>query len=152
MKKNRKIQGVSVIVFILILAAPFSSCTNLDDDSSGQKGPRKPLAEYTEDYAREWAPIAGEHIPEIQFVKKKGEEYIHIYVPLKDPSPAHYIEKIGIFDIDTKKDLAVAVFPRETTRFEIEFPYHYDDRSVKVFVKCNLHDLWTVDHLERFRK
>lgn len=140
--------------FFLIIGSLIilSSCTNLEDASDRKGEPRKPLEEYTEDYSREWEPIAKDHLPTISFSEREGKQYISIYVPLSDPSPSHYIEKIGIFDIETKKDLEVAVFPRETTRYQIEFPYDFDDNKVKVFVKCNLHDLWTVDRLGRFRK
>jgi desulfoferrodoxin (superoxide reductase-like protein) len=112
---------------------------------------RTPLPEYTESYAREWETIAPEHIPQIKFIHRESGEFIQIYVPLKDASASHYIEKIGIADKETKADLDVAVIPRGSKKFQVELPYKYNDNQVKVFVKCNMHDMWTVDDLGRFR-
>jgi desulfoferrodoxin (superoxide reductase-like protein) len=63
---------------------------------------------------------------------------------MKDSSPAHYIEKIGIMDKD-KKDIAVKSIEQRSGFIEARFSLHPvpDSKDIKVYAKCNLHDLWT---------
>lgn len=112
-------------------------------------GPPKP--EYTKADPGRWVEIAEDHLPEIKFVTSPLSDKIHIELKSRNWSENHYIEKIGIMDKKTKRDLAVQEFPRGTFVFDADFDYDFNDKDVKVYVKCNLHDLWTVDDLERFR-
>ena len=81
---------------------------------------------------------------EIVFDEKKSKDNIKVKVLGKKFSERHYIEVIGIMDergadIDTKylqrtdKPIAILSLSKKD----------YDPDKVKVFAKCNLHDLWT---------
>ena len=129
------------------LALLTASCS-FEDESTG---PRRPQDEYTADEPGEWAGIAQEHLPQISFIERDGKEFVRVRLAFHDPNPAHYIEKIGIFEKATKRDLEVISFDRDTGTYDVELPYHYKDKDVKIFVKCNLHDLWTVDNIQKFR-
>lgn len=145
---RNRIRLTAVLLTALLIAPLFLSCNYMSDDT----GPRTPQAEYTAEDPGEWRDIADKHLPVIEFVQKEGNEYLRVYVPLNDPSSSHYIEKIGILEKETKKDLFVKEFARNEDRYQIDIPYNYSDEEVKVFVKCNLHDLWTLDGLETQRE
>ena len=125
----------------------FVSCGN-----PGEKDVGPPRPEYTEDDPGRWADIADDHLPDIKIQGGFFSPKISISLESKKWSRDHYIEKIGLFRIKDKRDLAVQEFPRGTFVYTAEFPYEYNDDEVKVFVKCNLHDLWTVEHLDRFHE
>ncbi len=149
--KNKNIYESQLKTLSMILAGLLftAGCSNLKDDPG--EGRRTPLPEYTEHNAREWTAVSPEHLPVISFTVKQGTPYIRVQVPLKNPSESHYIEKIGIYNKISKEVLAEKAFSRTDRIFEADFPYDYNDAEIKVFVKCNLHDLWTVEDPGRFR-
>ncbi len=106
-----------------------------------------PLREYTEENPREWGKIAEEHIPQARMTSDRGMEAIVIKVPLKKPSTGHYIEKIGILD-EKGKEIVSEAIPRlpnpKTHAFFLTRDLPRDRSKLKVFIKCNLHDRWTV--------
>lgn len=102
-----------------------------------------PMKEYTRNVPGEWTGMEDEHIP---IIIRDGNKIV-IRVNLKKPGPTHFIEKIGIMDKD-KKDLAGKVFSPHSKSFEAHFPRSVlpaDLKGVKVYAKCNIHDLWTVE-------
>jgi desulfoferrodoxin (superoxide reductase-like protein) len=106
-----------------------------------------PLAEYTEENPREWENIADEHVPQARLTTDKGREAIIIKAPLKKPTTAHYIEKIGILD-ETGREIISETIPRmpnpKTYAFFLTDYLPRDRSKLKIFIKCNLHDRWTV--------
>ena len=107
----------------------------------------KPLPEYTEENPREWAKIAPEHIPQAKMTSNKGRPAIVIQVPLKKGSTEHYIEKIGILD-EKGRVIVSETIPRlpnpRTYAFFFVQDLPSDLKKLKIFIKCNLHDRWTV--------
>jgi len=134
-------------LFLFILSLTVFSCGNPPSDDTGA-----PKPEYTEEDPGRWESIAEDHLPEISILGGYFSPRIKISLESKNWNKSHYIEKIGIFRISDKKDLAIQEFSPGTFVYSAEFPYEYEDDQVKVFVKCNLHDLWTVDDLKRFRE
>ena len=113
-------------------------------ESKPKVPPRVPKREYTEEVPGEWKSIANEHLPELKIDYSKKKENIHVKVPGHKFTTDHYIEKIGIFD-ENFVDLDVKTFERGQDPIAIlslNFKDHNPEK-VKVFVKCNLHDLWT---------
>ncbi len=147
------LKSFSLIILGLCIF-PVTGCTNMgtDEDTS------KPLPEYTREYAREWEHIKEEHIPVIQKnaapdASALGGQSIRVTVPLKNPSPGHYIEVIGVAD-QNKKTLHAVRFTRDTAVFTAVIPVDasWDLTKVKVFAKCNLHDTWTAGYLSDYIK
>lgn len=104
-----------------------------------------PQAEYTVEQPGEWRGIEDEHLPKISFQPNESEGNIVVHVDLKTRSPSHYLERIGIMTED-KKDLAGTAFNRNSTDYTVRMTIHANQASgkIKVYAKCNLHDLWTV--------
>lgn len=135
------------LIFILSILG----CAQEDQE---KVDPITPKPEYTATDAAEWEPIKSDHLPIVDVNIK--EKTIHVIVPGKTFDTSHYIEKIGIMDRD-KVDLAVKSFDREekpeTTIQLKSFPE--DWKHTKIYVKCNLHDLWTTtleEEIEKTRK
>ncbi|MBE7436963.1 MAG: hypothetical protein HS115_00810 [Spirochaetales bacterium] len=127
---------IQVTAFFLLLA-----CSDSDDWKKGKIVPQK---EYTKDSPREWADIAPEHVPLARKSMDKGKDAILIELPDFQPDYEHYIEKFGMMDLQGKELGIVAV---ERSGRPRNFGYIPLDTStmrgkVKVFAKCNNHDLW----------
>lgn len=108
-----------------------------------------PKPEYTREAPYEWAGLEEEHLPVI-VINKDRDPDISIIVNLKNPGKNHYIEKIGLID-GNKNELAVKNFTTNDKIFEAQFSSSIlpsDEKKVKVFVKCSLHDLWTAPLFE----
>lgn len=126
--------------FLIVLF--FIFCSQKENQNTG---PIVPLPEYTEDNPREWSEIAEEHIPQLQKVFSGRRNQLYVEVPLKQSNYEHYIEKIGLLSLDGKE---IAVQSLERKHRPQNFAYFDEDlvsgmRRIKVFAKCNLHDLWT---------
>jgi desulfoferrodoxin (superoxide reductase-like protein) len=129
--------------FLLFSIAPVTGCGENDRlEKSGEH--RKPKEEYTRDKPGEWEEIAGEHLPVVT-IHENEIQNIRVRVNLKSAGTGHYIEKIGIMD-SSKRDIAVKTFSRHERYFEAKFSLSPlpEEKGTKVYVKCNLHDLWTV--------
>lgn len=111
----------------------------------GEPGPRKPQDEYTAKKPGEWKNIAKDHLPVIKYHPMKTADNIEIFVPGNSFSESHYIEKIGIMDKE-KRDVASKSFKRgeRPGAFLTLDPIPEYSENYKIYVKCNLHDLWTV--------
>ncbi len=140
------------VLFILLLPGLFFACSN-EADRGGQ-GTYKPLPEYTKEEPGRWAAISKDHAPTVELYFDGTRDVIRVKVALRDSSHGHFIEKIGIFEKKSKKDLYVIELPSDVAVYDVTIPYPegYKDDQIKVFAKCNLHDLWTVDEIGRFRK
>ncbi len=138
---NRAIQ---ISVYALICAA-IISCK---DSMPTGDGPIIPMKEYTLDNAREWTDIAKFHSPTAKRSSNNGKAAVIVEVPLAKADEGHYIEKIGIMDM-AGKELAAQSMKRERN----PLTYAYFDAGlipwsgrVKVFAKCNKHDLWVKEY------
>ncbi|MBK9497986.1 MAG: hypothetical protein KBF99_02305 [Leptospiraceae bacterium] len=104
-----------------------------------------PQKEYTKDKPAEWAQIANDHLPEIVFEKSKSKDNVKVKVLGRKFSERHYIEIIGLMD-EHKADIDIKHFERGNNPIAILTlnQKEHNPETVKVFAKCNLHDLWTV--------
>lgn len=111
-----------------------------------------PRLEYSLDKPGEWVGLEAEHIPRVT-INRQSKPYILVWVPLKNASTEHYIEKIGIMDKD-RNDIALKVFSRHEKYFEAKFLLSEIkvDKDMKLFAKCNLHDLWVTNLKEALDK
>lgn len=122
------------------------SCSNEEDNSiSGQKQkiiPITPKSEYTEQESGEWKLLKDDHLPHIKIIPKSTKDNIEVQV-LGKFNDQHYIERIGIMNADNQ-DLAGVNLTKiqNATAILTLFPIP-DSPKNKVYVKCNLHDLWT---------
>ncbi len=140
------IRKFTATLIISFTAIPAISCSNQDPD---KQSPKNPMSEYTAENPGEWAPLKDEHIPRINiFNDTYSHEVLRVTVSLKKPSPAHYIEVIGVMD-ENKKTLWSKPFSKDTKVFSVTIPVEsgWDLRSIKVYAKCNLHDTWTAGNL-----
>jgi desulfoferrodoxin (superoxide reductase-like protein) len=127
------------LIFLFILAL-IVSCAQEQEPTKVE--PITPKPEYTAEDPAEWESVKSDHLPFVEAIPSEGT--IYIKVPGKDFNPSHYIEKIGIMNKD-KQDLDVKAFGREDVpeaKFTIK-PFPEDWKNTKIYVKCNLHDLWT---------
>jgi desulfoferrodoxin (superoxide reductase-like protein) len=137
---------------LAVIIASFLSCKNDGVDSEVSERYTTddrivPLAEYTEDNPREWGDIAQEHIPRVRWTKNNGRDAIVVEVPLKKKSTQHYIERIGVLGANGKEIVSEGI-PRLPNPRTHAFFYKDDlpakTEGVKVYIKCNLHSMWTV--------
>lgn len=131
-----------VISFFFLFSLTYC---NADQDSNTPVEPITPKQEYTEEDAGEWEEIKNEHLPIVTIDRTQSEKNISVQIPGRNFSNTHYIEKIGIMDRD-KIDLTVEV-PQNKLEPSVTLtlkPIPSDLDTTKIFVKCNLHDLWTV--------
>ncbi len=121
------------------------------DQDSQKVEPKTPQEEYTEQEAGEWESIKDVHLPKVEIDSKAGK--VSVQLEGKNFSQSHYIERIGVMNAD-KVDLASKPFSRgESPKANfILNPFPSDLEHTKVYVKCNLHDLWTVSFSEALRK
>lgn len=129
----------------LALLSLAAACKKVDE--LPKDGPITPMKEYTLDNAREWTDIAKLHSPKARKSVNNGHPAVLIEVPLEKADEGHYIEKIGIMDM-SGKELAVQTMKRE--RNPITYAYFELNiipwsGKVKVFAKCNKHDLWVAE-------
>ena len=146
MNKN-KILFLKSLAFLLITIV-FMSCTNESQIDSEHKDsqekivPKVPKPEYTEKDAGEWEDIKDAHIPIIKLNRKSREDNIEISVK-GEFTEQHYIERIGIMD-ENKQDLAgMSLKKLQKATVTLTLDPIPDNPNVKVYVECNLHDLWT---------
>lgn len=135
------------IYFSLFLILFNFYCSNEEGGNQPQPPPEKivpitPKAEYTEQEAREWEEIKDEHLPKIKIDFKSKKENIAIKVE-GGFNERHYIERIGIMD-ENKQDLAgKSLEVNQKPEVVLSLDPIPENPRVKVYVKCNLHDLWT---------
>jgi|JI8StandDraft_1071087.scaffolds.fasta_scaffold10771_5 desulfoferrodoxin (superoxide reductase-like protein) len=121
--------------------------TSCKDSNQQGDGPLIPQKEYSIGNAREWTEIEKEHAPTARRSVFEGKPAVLIEVSLKKTDQGHYIEKFGIMDMQGK-ELAVTTIKRE--RNPLTYAY-FDIKllpwsgKVKVFAKCNNHDLWVTE-------
>lgn len=133
-----------IFLFAMGLSPWLTSCK--DSNQQGE-GPLIPQKEYSIGNAREWTEIEKEHAPTAKRSVFEGKPAVVVEVPLKNVDQGHYIEKIGIMDLKGN-ELAVTTIKRERN----PLTYAYFDLKVlpwsgrvKVFAKCNNHDLWVTE-------
>lgn len=134
---------------IIFLFMFFSGCTNEGENTLPEpKGnaekivPKIPKPEYTEKDAGEWDLIKNDHVPIIKINSKSKKNNIEIRVN-GNFSDQHYIERIGIMD-ENKQDLAgINLKKLQELNVTLTLDPIPDNPRIKVYVKCNLHDLWT---------
>lgn len=131
--------GKILYAIVLMLIAACKGNNEVPKD-----GPITPMKEYTIDNAREWTDIAKDHAPIARKSVDKGKPAVIVEVPMPRKDEGHYIEKIGIMDMQGK-ELAVQTMKRErnpTTYAYFDLTLLPWSGKVKVFAKCNKHDLW----------
>ncbi len=155
---REKYQKKNILLGIMLIS--FLNCVgdteNKNNYDEKQRNPDpessaiSPQKEYTKDKPAEWEPIANDHLPEIIFDKSKTKDNIQIKVPGKKFTERHYIEIIGLMD-EHKAEIDVKKFERGNNPIAILTlnQKEYEPENIKVFVKCNLHDLWTVSLISK---
>lgn len=158
---KHKMQGRKIMnQFLIVLLLLFSlwNCGDQNDPTSknGKDGktanallnsnqnvqPVVPKAEYTQEAPGEWQNIAKDHL--IDFAYDPTSSQINIQVKGDTFDEGHYIEKIGLMD-SNKADITTRTFDRgsiPSVSFNIDSSV--DITKVKIYAKCNLHDLWTM--------
>ena len=143
-RSRAKLAKIVLISLAMGLSPWLMSCK--DSNQTGD-GPLIPQKEYSIGNAREWTEIEKEHAPTARRSVFEGKPAVLIEVSLKNADQGHYIEKIGIMDMQGK-ELAVTTIKRE--RNPLTYAY-FDIKllpwsgKVKVFAKCNNHDLWVTE-------
>ncbi len=146
LKSKTIILLASLSVVLLSCAGDNDNSEKNDVDSNSDSNSRaiSPQKEYTKDKPAEWEGIANEHLPEVKFDKSKTKDNIKVEVLGRKFTERHYIEVIGIMD-ERQADLDVKYLKRgdkPTVILSLNTKEN-DPEKIKVFVKCNLHDLWT---------
>ena len=120
-----------------------SFCKNTPD-AENTKERIIPKAEYTLDEPGEWEGMDFEHVPKVKILPGTKQN-IQVKMVLINHDGSHYIERIGIMD-ENKKDLAGQSFSKNTQYYDIKLDLYPipKNKNLKVYAKCNLHDLWTV--------
>jgi desulfoferrodoxin (superoxide reductase-like protein) len=128
---------LTLIVFILI------SCQK-EGGNDETADPIKPQDEYTKENPGEWKAVAKDHAPLIELGGKLSPNNIKVTVPGSEFNDLHYIEKIGLIDKD-KKELVGKSLEKGVHEASLTFKYDPDSlEDLKIYVKCNLHDVWTM--------
>ena len=146
LKSKTIILLASLSLVLLSCAGDNDNSEKNDVDSNSDSNSRaiSPQKEYTKDKPAEWEGIANEHLPEVKFDKSKTKDNIKVEVLGRKFTERHYIEVIGIMD-ERQADLDVKYLKRgdkPTVILSLNTKEN-DPEKIKVFVKCNLHDLWT---------
>lgn len=149
MKVNNMTRQINVFLkfmVVLFCITLFFSCTNeLQNDLNEPKEkiiPKVPKPEYTEKDAGEWEEIKDAHVPTIKLNRKSKTDNVEITVN-GEFTEQHYIERIGIMD-ENKQDLAgISLTKLQKATVTLTLDPIPENPKVKVYVKCNLHDLWT---------
>ncbi len=104
--------------------------------------PKTPKSEYTEIDSGEWEDIKNNHLPQIKISPKSKKENVEISVT-GEFNEDHYIERIGVMD-ENKQDIAgIDLERKQIPHIKLTLDPFPENPRVKVYVKCNLHDLWT---------
>lgn len=153
MKFNKILRLSKLLLTAWIIVISLYNCSGEGENAENGNRPQSsepsraisPQKEYTKDKPAEWEAIADDHIPEIEFDEKKSKDNIKVKVLGKKFSERHYIEVIGIMD-ERGADIDIKYLQRESKPAVILSlnKKEYDPDKIKVFAKCNLHDLWTV--------
>ncbi len=140
------------LAMIFMILSSIMGCADKIDQPV-DNDPIKPQDVYTRKKPANWRGKENTHLPQVVIYEGRKQNIV-VTVPLKDPSPRHYIEKIAIYDKKNKKDLAVKVFSKHAGYFEAIFSLHPVPRGehIMVYAKCNLHDLWMVPLSEAIKK
>jgi desulfoferrodoxin (superoxide reductase-like protein) len=128
------------ILWVLIIIAGCNK--SREEDNQKQKVPQP---EYTRENPGEWEGMENEHLPKIEVLPNESKDNVIVTVALKNPSETHYVERIGVMDAE-RKDIAGQSFTRNAHGYRAVltvYPLH-ENSNFKVYVKCNLHDLWTM--------
>lgn len=133
----------------ITISIVFSSCTNEVEQSSKEPtrpkekvSPKTPKSEYTEIDAGEWEGIKDSHLPQIKIISKSKKENIEIKIN-GEFTEEHYIERIGIMD-ENKQDLAgIDLQKKQIPSVKLTLDPIPENPKIKIYVKCNLHDMWT---------
>jgi desulfoferrodoxin (superoxide reductase-like protein) len=134
------------IIWFAIASTFFGACSQERDQGKGDGGPRKPQQEYTRQRPGEWEGLKKRHLPHITVYPGKSKNNIKVRVNLYSESKDHYIERIGVMD-GNKRDLVSKKIPTQTLQRVVKVDFTLDPiprgDDIKVYVKCNRHDLWT---------
>ncbi|PJZ69587.1 hypothetical protein CH373_08725 [Leptospira perolatii] len=141
---NKIAEALHLFLFFLSIFI-FEKCNFNESDTK----PKTPKAEYTAQDPGEWEGMESSHAPLFTVEKLEGGK-TKITVTVKENSlynASHYIERIGIFNKD-KIDIVGKSFQKPahglpSTRAELVVKDLSNDPHLKVYLKCNLHDLWT---------
>jgi desulfoferrodoxin (superoxide reductase-like protein) len=101
--------------------------------------------QFTREKPGHWEGLEDEHLPRIKFFPDRKKDNIEVRVYLNPSGGRHYIEKIGLMN-EQKQDVSVVSLKNDVPQSNIVVYLTYplgDTDKVKVFVKCNIHDLWT---------
>jgi desulfoferrodoxin (superoxide reductase-like protein) len=129
-------------VFVLFLFLLTVHCVQEESTTEGVS-PVIPQKEYTGEEPGQWAGLANDHIPKFTFNRSLNQNNLRVEIPGRKFNERHYIEAIGIMD-EKMADIDVKILQRGDIPIAIlTLDKSMDPKKVKVFAKCNLHDLWT---------
>lgn len=132
------------LVIYIMLMTPGILLLTLCNKEEPLKVYKTPMPEYTAKNSRELSDISKEHIPKIEINPGKSTENVLVYVKLDNPSERHYIEVIGIMDMQGKDIVEPVRFNRvRAVSYYGRFTVESLTEDYKVYAKCNLHNLWT---------
>lgn len=138
-KQKSWIRGRAFGLFLVLLSF---NCIQENTDTTGVT-PIVPQKEYTKGEPGEWESISADHIPKFEWDKTLSKNNLRIEVPGRKFNERHFIEAIGIMD-ERMADLDVKILQRGDVPIAIlTLDKSHDPKKIKVFAKCNLHDLWT---------
>ena len=84
------------------------------------------------------------NIPQVELKGKLDPNNIHVTLSGTEFNSSHYIEKVGLVDKE-KKELVSKSLEKGLHEASLTYKYDFDDlKDMKVYVKCNLHDVWTL--------
>jgi desulfoferrodoxin (superoxide reductase-like protein) len=143
-----KLAKVSKKLIILCFNLVLISCAANEEESASNPASRAgriPQKEYTLENPGEWKSIALDHIPEIQIDKARSQNNVRVKISGNQFSERHYIEVIGVMD-ERSHDLDLKYLKRgDQLAVVLSVNLKEQDASkLKVFAKCNVHDLWTI--------
>jgi desulfoferrodoxin (superoxide reductase-like protein) len=150
MKPKKNLPTITFYYAVVTIASFLFSihCSNemsnksIDQDKPEKIIPKTPKPEYTEKDAGEWDALKNEHLPIVKINPKSKKDNVEIRV-MGEFSEDHYIERIGIMD-ENRQDLAGMNLKKlQKTEVLLTLDPVPENPKVKVYVKCNLHDLWT---------
>lgn len=134
--------GLCAAIFVLpVLWGPLTGCLGPGND------PITPQKEYTAETPGEWESVAYAHVPSVHIGENPdGRKTLRVGVPNLKREEGHYIERIGVMDAGQRdieaRSLSRTEFPGAVLPVD---PHILYSEGIKIYVKCNLHDLWTVE-------
>lgn len=106
--------------------------------------PTKPKDEYTKENPGEWVDVAKDHLPHVELAGKLSPNNVKVTLTGTEFNTEHYIEKIGIIDKE-KNEIASKTLEKGSHEAFLTYKYDHDTLAdIKVYAKCNLHDVWTL--------